>query len=63
MILRWYFCEEGCNGSYVFRKDRDRDTQKRGILMNIALIANDAKKELMTQFCIAYCGTLSKHNL
>lgn len=31
--------------------------------MNIALIAHDAKKELMTQFCIAYCGTLSKHNL
>ena len=31
--------------------------------MNIALIAHDAKKELMTQFCIAYCGTLSKHSL
>lgn len=31
--------------------------------MNIALIANDAKKELMTQFCIAYCGVLSHHNL
>ncbi|MCM1364341.1 MAG: methylglyoxal synthase [Faecalibacterium sp.] len=31
--------------------------------MNIALIAHDAKKELMTQFCIAYCGTLSKHDL
>ncbi len=31
--------------------------------MNIALIAHDAKKELMTQFCIAYCGTLSGHNL
>ena len=31
--------------------------------MNIALIANDAKKELMAQFCIAYCGILSKHNL
>lgn len=31
--------------------------------MNIALIANDAKKELMTQFCIAYCGILSHHNL
>ena len=31
--------------------------------MNIALIAHDAKKELMTQFCIAYCGTLSEHNL
>ena len=31
--------------------------------MNIALIANDAKKELMAQFCIAYCGVLSHHNL
>lgn len=31
--------------------------------MNIALIAHDSKKELMTQFCIAYCGVLSRHNL
>ena len=31
--------------------------------MTIALIAHDAKKELMVQFCIAYCGILSKHNL
>ncbi len=31
--------------------------------MNIALIAHDAKKELMVQFCIAYCGILSKHEL
>lgn len=31
--------------------------------MEIAIIANDSKKELMTQFCIAYCGILSKHNL
>lgn len=31
--------------------------------MNIALIAHDAKKELMTQFCIAYCGVLSRHNI
>lgn len=31
--------------------------------MNIALIAHDAKKELMVQFCIAYCGILSGHNL
>ena len=31
--------------------------------MEIAIIANDTKKELMTQFCIAYCGVLSKHNL
>lgn len=31
--------------------------------MEIAIIADDAKKELMTQFCIAYCGILSKHNI
>ena len=31
--------------------------------MEIAIIAHDLKKELMTQFCIAYCGMLSKHNL
>ena len=31
--------------------------------MNIALIAHDNKKELMVQFCIAYCGILSRHNL
>lgn len=31
--------------------------------MNIALIAHDTKKELMVQFCIAYCGILSRHNL
>lgn len=29
--------------------------------MNIALTAHDAKKELMVQFCIAYCGILSRH--
>ena len=31
--------------------------------MNIALIAHDEKKELMVQFCIAYCGALSRNNL
>jgi methylglyoxal synthase len=31
--------------------------------MEIAIIAHDLKKELMTQFCIAYCGVLSKHSL
>lgn len=31
--------------------------------MNIALIAQDAKKELMVRFCIAYCGVLSRHKL
>lgn len=31
--------------------------------MEIAIIAHDMKKELMTQLCIAYCGILSKHNI
>ena len=31
--------------------------------MEIAIIADDNKKELMAQFCIAYCGILSKHHL
>ncbi|MBR1810165.1 MAG: methylglyoxal synthase [Clostridia bacterium] len=31
--------------------------------MNIALMAHDSKKELMTHFCIAYCGILSRHSL
>ena len=31
--------------------------------MNIALIADDAKKELMVRFCIAYCGILSRHKI
>ncbi len=36
---------------------------ERTALMIIGLIAHDEKKELMTQFCIAYCGILSKHTL
>ena len=31
--------------------------------MNIALMAHDRKKELMVQFCIAYCGILQQHSL
>ena len=31
--------------------------------MNIAITAHDAKKELMVQFCVAYCGILSRHTL
>ena len=31
--------------------------------MNIAIIAEDSRKELMVQFCIAYCGILGKHKL
>ncbi len=40
-----------------------RVCSRRGKNMEIAIIASDGKKELMTQFCIAYCGILSKHNL
>lgn len=31
--------------------------------MYIAIIADDNKKELMAQFCIAYCGILSRHDI
>ena len=31
--------------------------------MEIAMIAHDSKKELLTQFSIAYCGIMSKHNI
>lgn len=31
--------------------------------MNIALMSHDRKKELMVQFCIAYCGVLSKNTV
>lgn len=31
--------------------------------MNIGLIAHDAKKQLMQNFCIAYRGILSRHSL
>ena len=31
--------------------------------MNIALMAHDNRKELMVQFCTAYCGILAKHTL
>ena len=31
--------------------------------MNIAIMAQDAKKELMTQFCVAYSRILQKHRI
>lgn len=31
--------------------------------MNVALLAGNNKKELMVQFCIAYCGILTGHSL
>ena len=37
--------------------------EERRIVLNIALMSNDGKKELMVQFCIAYCGILAGHDL
>ena len=31
--------------------------------MKLALMSHDRRKELMVQFCIAYCGILSKHTV
>ena len=31
--------------------------------MNLALMSHDRRKELMVQFCIAYCSILSKHTV
>ena len=44
----------------LFIQDKTMDG---GNQMEIAIIAHDLKKELMAQFCIAYCGILNKHNL
>ena len=40
-----------------------KNTNFGGVPMNIGLIAHDAKKKLMQNFCIAYRGILSKHEL
>ena len=31
--------------------------------MNIALLSDESKQELMVQFCIAYCGIFAKHTI
>lgn len=31
--------------------------------MQIAILSHEEKRELTTQFCIAYCGILTKHQL
>jgi len=33
------------------------------VLLNVALMAHDIRKELMVQFCIAYCGILAGHDI
>ena len=46
-----------------FREYHDIIDPRRVIDMTIGLIAHDAKKKLMQNFCIAYRGILSKHTL
>ena len=36
---------------------------RRRYHMNIAILAHDNKKDLMVQFCTAYCGVLAQHTL
>ena len=43
--------------------DQDFKHVGKEVTMDIAIIADDNKKELMAQFCIAYCGILCRHNL
>ncbi|MFA6729605.1 MAG: methylglyoxal synthase [Eubacteriales bacterium] len=31
--------------------------------MEIAIISSDTKKQLITEFCMAYCGILSRHHI
>ncbi len=45
------------------RLRRSDTTERIWSKMDIAIIANDKKKELIAEFCIAYCGVLSRHNL
>ena len=43
--------------------DQDFKHVGKEVTMDIAIIADDNKKELMVQFCTAYCGILSRHHL
>lgn len=45
--------------NHILKLKKERNEKQ----MNIGLIAHDSKKELMVQFCIAYCGVLSRHNV
>jgi methylglyoxal synthase len=45
-----------CEGANILNGKGER-------ALDIAIIADDNKKELMAQFCIAYCGILARHTL
>ena len=57
------FTERQSGFAASIRCFRSQKKYERILIMTIALIAHDAKKELMVQFCIAYCGILSRYNL
>ena len=42
---------------------KEENIESGGYIMNIGLIAHDAKIKLMQNFCIAYRGILTKHEL
>lgn len=48
---------------FDYVQDRQFVKRERCFRVNIALIAHDAKKKLMQNFCIAYRGILSKNDL
>ena len=56
-------CQNFENDEAFSYTDKIQTKKNGGNIMEIAIIAHDLKKELMAQFCIAYCGILSKHNL
>lgn len=58
-MLIWRF---GRSTRKTFFKNKIR-MKGRGGKVTIALMADDSKKELMVQFCTAYCRILSQHRL
>ena len=58
--IKWCYNSKGKFGILYYRDHFEH----MGVMeLEIAIIAHDLKKELMAQFCIAYCGILNKHNL
>ena len=47
----------------IFTINNKGEKHRRFIGMTIALKANESKKELMVQFCTAYCRILSQNQL
>ncbi len=48
---------------FVSAANYDDSMKGRYFLLNIAIMSNDSKKELMVSFCVAYCSILADHSL